>query len=559
MAETFLLRLEEALRPDEDNALSQEQSLKDWNDELEKRLLSGGGPQFSVIDESSANLSKLSNATNLLHATLMMAVSPNSSCICDEGGSYSEALVYSNEEANETSTKIANEFQLVDNGNQNLSFLSEILRAVGLYMRWYGQVLQSSFPLVENGSTTIISPNPISRLKSKGMLLLYCKLLDDTNLQQKSSSNKKYPDIPRVASVCIFRATYGTDDVTVSARKSFVHSIDGCIYLMKVLLKGDQSVPRVFSIVRNVHHLISAAPESISMMDKILETLTANDDDQDGCSFLEKENDNDNEKFGLLEVLIATLAWAIRSEPPFPGGQYDRRSDLALEILRALFALDTGKPSTMPLPSNDAMTEIGIMLCEILRLSNADIRVYECKLAVVALLLNAPEQYSGYLSSNNGIKPLVDIMAYQLSVVVVERTGGSAEDAAAVVPILLVLRKLCQSNASVLQMVKNEVFPPDFEDEFQGKVKAEMKKEQSEGRSKAKNMAPLDAPRGTLRWKLIRLMTWIDSTVKRAACELLWTLCDEDATEFVLRTGFGNAVHFLGNKGLVPLPAGVNV
>jgi hypothetical protein len=552
MAETFILRLEEALHPDEDNALSrQEQSLKDWNDELEKRLLSGGGPQFSVIDESSANLSTLSNATNLLHVTLMMAVSPSSSYICDEGGSYSEALVgYSNEEANETSTKIANEIELVDNGNQNLSFLYEILRAVGLYMRWYGQVLQSSFQLVEN--------NPISRLKSKGMLLLYCKLLDDTNLQQ-SSSNKKCPDIPRVASVCIFRATYGNDDVTVSARKSFVHSIDGCMYLMKILLKGDQPVPRVFSIVRNIHHLISAAPESISMMDKILETLTANDDDQDGCSFLEKENDNDNKKYGLLEVLVATLAWAIRSGPPFPGGQYDRRSDLALEILRALFALDAGKPSTMPLPSNDAMTQIGIMLCEILRLSNADIRVYECKLAVVTLLLNAPEQYSGYLSSNGGIKPLVDIMAYQLSVVVVERTGSSAEDAAAVVPILLVLRKLCQSNKSILQLVKNEVFPPDFEDEFQGKVKAEMKKEQSEGQSKAKNMAPLDAPRGTVRWKLIRLMTWIDSTVKRAACELLWSLCYEDATEFVLRTGFGNAVHFLGNKGLVPLPAGVNV
>jgi hypothetical protein len=559
MAETFILRLEEALHPGEDNALSQEQNLKDWNDELEKSLLSGGGPQFSVIDESSANLSTLSNATNLLHATLMMAVSPNDSYICDEGGSCSsEALVgYSNEEANEISTKIADEIQLVDNSNQNLSFLYEILRAVGLHMRWYGQVLQSSFQLVENGSTTIISPNPISRLKSKGMLLLYCKLLDDTNLQQ--SSNKKYPDIPRVASVCIFRATYGADDVTVSARKSFVHSIDGCMYLMKVLLKGDQPVPRVFSIVRNIHHLISAAPESIPIMHKILETLTANGDEEDGCSFLEKENDNDNKKYGLLEVLVATLAWAIRSDPPFPGGQYDRRSDLALEILRALFALDAGKPSTMPLPSNDAMTQIGIMLCEILRLSNADIRVYECKLAVVTLLLNAPEQYSGYLSSNGGIKPLVDIMAYQLSVVVVERTGSSAEDAAAVVPILLVLRKLCQSNASILQMVKNEIFPPDLDEEFQGKVKAEMKKEQSEGQSKAKNMAPLDAPRGTVRWKLIRLMTWIDSTVKRAACEFLWTLCNEDATEFVLRTGFGNAVHFLGNKGLVPLPAGVNM
>ena len=285
-------------------------------------------------------------------------------------------------------------------------------------------------------------------------------------------------------------------------------------------------------------------------MEKILETLTA-----DECA-VETENDNnDKNKYGLLEVLVATLAWTLRSDPSFPGDPADRRSDLALEILRSLFAMDAGKP----LPSNDTMTQIGIMFCEILRLSNADIRVYQCKLSVVALLLNAPGEYSGYLASHDGIKPLVEIMAYQLSVVVVERTANSAEDATAVVPILLVVRKLCQSNASVLQMVKNEVFPLELEGSFQEKVTAEMAKMQSEGQSKAKNLAPLDAPRGTVRWKLIRLMTWIDSSVKRSACELLWTLCDDDATEFVLRTGFGNAVYFLGNKGLVNLPAGVNV
>ena len=36
----------------------------------------------------------------------------------------------------------------------------------------------------------------------------------------------------------------------------------------------------------------------------------------------------------------------------------------------------------------------------------------------------------------------------------------------------------------------------------------------------ARNMSPLDAPRGTVRWKLIRLMTWTESNVKRCACEV---------------------------------------
>ncbi|KAL7439541.1 hypothetical protein ACHAXM_006758 [Skeletonema potamos] len=540
MAENIIERLVKALTND---VPYQEQSLRLWNDDLETEMLSGGGSQFvTTKDDSSENFSTLSNAAHILHASLLTAVSP--SYVCEDGLSLSDALLKnSNEEADDTSAKVAKYYQLNDK-NQNLSCLSENLRAAGLFMRWYAQCLQSSLECGSASSTK----NPTLRLKSKGMLLLYCKLLDDTNLQ----SCHDCPDIPRFASVCIFRATYGNDNVTSSARKSLIHSIDGCTFMMRMLLKGDQPVPRLFSIMRNVHHLISASPDSIPKMEKILETLTAEE-----CSF-GTENDYGKKKYGLLEVLVATLAWTLRSEPPFPGEPADRRSDLALEILRSLFAMDAGKTS-MPLPSSDTMTQIGMMLCEILRLSNADIRVYHCKLAVVALLLNAPKEFSGYLASHDGIKPLVDILAYQLSVVVVERTATSAEDAAAVVPILLVLCKLCQSNAAVMQMVKNEVFPHELEDNFREKVTAEMAKMQTEGQSKAKNMAPLDAPKGTVRWKLIRLMTWIDSSVKRSACELLWTLCDEDATEFVLRTGFGNAVYFLGNKGLVNLPAGVSV
>ena len=70
-------------------------------------------------------------------------------------------------------------------------------------------------------------------------------------------------------------------------------------------------------------------------------------------------------------------------------------------------------------------------------------------------------------------------------------------------------------------------------------------------------MAPLDAPPGTLRRRLVDLMTHLDPGVKRGACELLWELSDRESTRFVLRTGFGNAVHFLGIRGCVDMPAGV--
>jgi len=192
-------------------------------------------------------------------------------------------------------------------------------------------------------------------------------------------------------------------------------------------------------------------------------------------------------------------------------------------------------------------------------LSSADERCYQCKLAVVNLLLDAPKGYSRYLVENGAVPHLVDVLSYQTSLVVVERTGSSANDAAAVVPVLLALLRIVKADEEALEIVRREVFPPDSESAFRELADAEILMGNGEGRVRAKNMAPLDAPRGTLRWRLVKLMTWLESNVKRASCELLYALCGEDGTEFVLRTGFGNAVHFLGVRGAVSLPQGVDV
>ncbi len=221
-----------------------------------------------------------------------------------------------------------------------------------------------------------------------------------------------------------------------------------------------------------------------------------------------------------------------------------------LEILRAMYALDGYRGGRTKSTGDDASTrDIGILLCELLR--------HSIKLAAVSLLLNATRECGAYLANNGGIEALVDIMSYQTSVVVVERTGCFSDDAAAVVPILLALLRLVELDESIRKVVKGAVFPTASEDEFDRMASVEIGKGRSEGKVDARNMAPLDAPHGTLRYRLIRLMTWTESSVKRSACELLWALCDGDATQFVLRTGFGNAIHFLGMKGCVNLPAGV--
>lgn len=64
-------------------------------------------------------------------------------------------------------------------------------------------------------------------------------------------------------------------------------------------------------------------------------------------------------------------------------------------------------------------------------------------------------------------------------------------------------------------------------------------------------MDPTDAPRDTFRGQLIRLMISLNTPLKRCVGELLFELCDRKSSEFVLRTGFGNAIHMLNIHGLV--------
>jgi hypothetical protein len=55
-----------------------------------------------------------------------------------------------------------------------------------------------------------------------------------------------------------------------------------------------------------------------------------------------------------------------------------------------------------------------------------------------------------------------------------------------------------------------------------------------------------------LRSRLVKLMTSLDSDLKRCASELLFVACQEDGELFTRRVGFGNAVHILQLKSLIP-------
>jgi hypothetical protein len=54
-----------------------------------------------------------------------------------------------------------------------------------------------------------------------------------------------------------------------------------------------------------------------------------------------------------------------------------------------------------------------------------------------------------------------------------------------------------------------------------------------------------------LRSRLLKLMTSLDSNLKRCSSELLFVACCEDGDLFTRRVGFGNAVHMLQLKGIL--------
>jgi len=433
----------------------------------------------------------------------------------------------------------------------------------------------------------------------------------------------------------VFRSNDGDDGKSSSdaaAAADTSTALHGITILMRLLTSCVTTVPVILGLVRNIHNITGSVPGIVSTIDHVLSLQEQEDElptnsnmtQEEKCGKVTTGTTIQEEKSGvkeeaspssssappmkrsLLTVLVTILAWTIRSEPSFPGSENDstdRRFDLVIEILRVMFAVQcsvgthhngSGSSSSSSSSGNgngnaieigvkqlesenpEAMTQLGILLIDILLLPNRDRRSYECKLGVLNLLMDySRPEYGQFLLVNGAIQSLLTILWLQLNNVLVERIHLNQEEkAAAVLPILIVLQKFSQGHAGIKDIVKSHIFPPckEVEEKLAGKMsiqKEEVKMDSNasvapdghdgvnDAKGKhfaSKNMKPLDAPEDTLRWKLIELMTWTDSNVKRCASELLWTLCENDSNEFIIRVGFGNAVHFLSIKGFLKIP-----
>jgi len=372
---------------------------------------------------------------------------------------------------------------------------------------------------------------------------------------QDSKLKYALDDLAIQCATALFQSTFcqAPEPCCKKALNGFIADFSGIMTIAKLLVEPTEcSTALLLCVIKIVHNIIGSANHASKFDDALAK-----------CDAPHLNQNQPPLNTNLFTILVINLSWALRSEPAFPSQlKGDKRSDLIIEIIRVLFALRNGNAKAvakMEADNQEIMTQMGIIIVDILKLPHRDKRCYECKLGALLLLMNTPKDYGSFLVVNNVVEELLAIFLFQLNTIIVEGAGDvqSESNATTILPILIVLNQLVDGNMIIREKVKTYIFPTEDEENFQTKVNDYRKmvaNTPESQRASKKNMQPLDAPVGTTRWKLIKLMTWTESNVKRYSSELLWNICRKDPNEFMLRCGFGNAVHMLGIKGLYKIP-----
>ena len=161
---------------------------------------------------------------------------------------------------------------------------------------------------------------------------------------------------------------------------------------------------------------------------------------------------------------------------------------------------------------------------------------------VAKILTLAPDAFFSFLGAA-GVAPTIMALLYSRTEVSVGLVAAGAPMRVQIqanddlFPLLVASHKLIEFSPSAHEQFKALIFPTPMDDiPDNSYVTAAGKVE--------KHTQPTDSPFGSFRYMLLKLMTFTETGVKRAASEFLWMLCDSSAEEFTARTGFGNAVRF---------------
>ena len=418
--------------------------------------------------------------------------------------------------------------------------LSEYIRASKNFARWYIQIFLALRP---NASLA----SPMVHLQAPSLLGLLVTMLEHYTLKDTTLD----PQTARLISLHLFYATYvvsPTDTVTLKALEYLVVQLQFPNMVLRILTRSCTAALSL-SLIRNIHNAIISLPYA---SDLVLNTHVDWDPSDHTFSDPAPWNPPTSTSLNFTTTCVNLLRWALASEPPFPGDKKDHRADLVSEILGALYAIRAGKALNSSGSENPWVETI----VDLLRLPNpmGDIRVIQCKTSTASLLMDSDPSFGNSLLESGALPDLLHLFNDQVSDVVDHGRINQASTAA-LVPLLVVLNNYVTVQPEIKALVRDCVFPPEDEAIFQEKRREQLQLQLQEGSKK--NMGPLDAPQGTLRRKLCRLLTWPESHIKRCTGELLWTLCSSNPTEFVHRVGFGNALPLLSLKGFAHMPQSV--
>ena len=434
------------------------------------------------------------------------------------------------------------------------SDMSVILRTAKNWWRWYIQLYLPSrrqYPM--EIQERIARQDVETTWRSKRLLELLLNLLEKqsvTSFGEKLNENDPLRQGPQYVTQLFFYVTYPLSPNDLHLMDAYHYLITECHLMsrfLNTLTRCNSTMQLRLSIIRNVHNALASFPQT--SMKAV--NATKFEIPSDSEKFMQvKWIDYYEGNVITYKTFLRDLAFHILSYPdddiPTETGYESSiiSGELIVEILRCCYALRIGSDL-------DTDQKWQVVIEKVLHLdATKNDHAHDSKLAIICILMESAT-FRQYLSANS-MESLLQVLEEQVTKVLREEYIDDRA-AAALNPILAVLYKTCvECTDSFAEIIRNQVFPENVSDcEYDGSLV------QTEAES-PKNMSPIDAPEGSLRWKLIRLLTWPNSFVKRLTGELLFLLCHNKQQEFIRRVGIGNAVAILSLKGLIELPAAVH-
>ena len=372
-------------------------------------------------------------------------------------------------------------------------------------------------------------------------------------LKWSVDDTKENTKLARDSSLFIFYATFAQFPGDEIASKGINHLITELAFpsLSLEILMNTNSVALALTLVRNLHSMAVSFPGAKKV---ILATQIQWDPSTaiKSAPWAPGEPSTVNLSLSCLEL----MKWSLDAPPSFPDiNPEDKRAELVIEILNLFYALRKGQELVGTTTNNSALANAVVRILQLPfpaqsndendSENNNDIvvkRIEQCKLSAISILMDSDASFGEYMLEIGSLDALLQIFQRQVDSVV-DNTRVDSAATAAIVPILAVLNKYSMANSDVQQQVKAFVFPSETEKLYQQAVKENRKTK----------MSPLDAPKDSLRGKLVMLLSWVDGYIKRCSAELMWTLCNSDYSEYTCRVGMGNALTLLNAKGLSPV------